>query len=423
MAALQDICILITDGKHGDCQNEDGSGFYFISCKDVRDGRIDYSSARQITKADYLDTHRRTQLEANDIVVTNSGTIGRMALMPNAPETNRTTFQKSVAILKPNPEKVIAKWLYYSLIANRNTLIARAGGTAQKNLLLRDMRAFTVEVPPLPTQRKIATILSAYDDLIENNTRRIKILEEMAQYLYREWFVNFKFPGHESVRMVDSPLGKIPEGWEVDELGGIVSEIIDYRGKTPKKIGGNWSEEGVIALSALNVKQGKLINLDKAKRINESLYRKWMKSELMKGDILMTSEAPLGELYFLVEKRTYCLSQRLFSIRANTNRINSAILFYSLSSPEVQKAIKTRATGTTVLGIRQSQLRRVPILIPPLKFQERISSIFEDFLMTINNLQIKIDILRRTRDLLLPKLISGELNVENLEIKVEGLNS
>jgi type I restriction enzyme S subunit len=206
MAALQDICLLITDGKHGDCQDEDHSGFYFVSCKDVKDGWIEYSGARQITEADYLDTHRRTKLEANDIVITNSGTIGRMALVPNAPETNRTTFQKSVAIVKPNPEKVFAKWLFYSLRANRDSLVASAGGTAQKNLLLRDMRAFTVDVPPLPTQRKIAAILSAYDDLIENNTRRIKILEEMAQALYHEWFVNFRFPGHENVQMVDSPL-------------------------------------------------------------------------------------------------------------------------------------------------------------------------------------------------------------------------
>ena len=72
-------------------------------------------------------------------------------------------------------------------------------------------------MPPLPTQRKIASILSAYDDLIENNTRRIAILEEMAQAIYREWFVNFRFPGHENVKLVDSPLGQIPEGWEADD--------------------------------------------------------------------------------------------------------------------------------------------------------------------------------------------------------------
>ena len=116
------------------------AGFYFVSCKDVRDGWIDYSGARQIKEADFRDTHRRTRLESQDIVITNSGTIGRMALVTDAPETKRTTFQKSVAVLKPDQAQVVPRWLYYSLMANRERLIAWASGTAQKNLLLRDMR-------------------------------------------------------------------------------------------------------------------------------------------------------------------------------------------------------------------------------------------------------------------------------------------
>lgn len=150
MASLKDICHLITDGKHGDCQNEEGSGYYFISCKDVKDGSIDYAGARQITESDYLDTHRRTQLEPNDILITNSGTIGRMALVPDVPETGRTTFQKSVAIIKPNRERVLPRWLYFYLITKKDALIAWAGGTAQKNLLLRDLRAFEAQIPPPP---------------------------------------------------------------------------------------------------------------------------------------------------------------------------------------------------------------------------------------------------------------------------------
>ena len=92
---------------------------------------------------------------------------------------------------------------------------------------------FEVPVPPLPTQRKIAAILSAYDDLIENNLRRIKILEEMAQNLYREWFVKFRFPGHQHARFTDSPLGRIPEGWEVKTLGSLIAE----------HIGGGWGKD------------------------------------------------------------------------------------------------------------------------------------------------------------------------------------
>jgi len=113
---LQDVCHLITDGKHGDCQNEEGSGYYFLSAKDVRNRTLIYDNARQITEEDFLQTHRRTQLEHLDILIVSTGaTIGRMAIAPDNELTSRTTFQKSVAILKPNQEFVHPYWLFYKL--------------------------------------------------------------------------------------------------------------------------------------------------------------------------------------------------------------------------------------------------------------------------------------------------------------------
>lgn len=154
---LEDICAQITDGKHGDCQNEEDSGFYFLSCKDIFDGKLNYENARQITEADFIDTHRRTKLEAADILITNSGTIGRMAIAPENDLTWRTTFQKSVAILKPIPSKVEPRFLYYLLQSDLRRLTDFAGGTAQKNLLLRDLRAFPSKLPPMSIQRRLRT--------------------------------------------------------------------------------------------------------------------------------------------------------------------------------------------------------------------------------------------------------------------------
>ncbi len=242
---LEDICAHITDGKHGDCQDEPGSGFYFLSCKDVTNGKLNYEGARQITEADFLDTHRRTKLAPTDVLITNSGTIGRMAIAPDNELTRRTTFQKSVAILKPMTSRVEPSFLFYALQGDIRRLIEFAGGTAQKNLLLRDLRAFELSVPPLPTQRRIAGILSAYDELIENSQRRIKILESMARALYREWFVHFRFPGHESVPRVASPLGEIPQGWEIKKLGEVVE--LNY-GKALKK---EDRRDGVYPVSSL----------------------------------------------------------------------------------------------------------------------------------------------------------------------------
>ena len=185
---------------------------------------------------------------------------------------------------------------------------------------------------------------------------------------------------------------KLPKGWKIKELNSVIVGIIDYRGKTPRKLGGNWSESGTIALSAMNVKQGQLVNLEKARFVNDELYNKWMKSEVIKGDILMTSEAPLGETYLIPDDRKICLSQRLFCIRADSSIVLPQFLFYFFNSPISRKQIDLRATGTTVLGIRQPDLREIPIVVPPLPIQHKIAAILSayDNLIENNTRRIKI---------------------------------
>ena len=311
------------------------------------------------------------------------------------------------------------KFIRYCIEWKLNELLNLASGSIFSHLTKDTMRNFPIPYPE--SRHKIAAILSPYDDLIENNTRRIKILEEMAQIIYRQWFVEFQFPGHENVPVVESELGMIPQGWEVKELDEVVSEIIDYRGKTPKKLGGDWSESGIIALSAMNVKQGRLVNLEKSKFVSEELYKKWMKSEVEKNDILMTSEAPLGEAYCFAEKKKICLSQRLFCIRANPNIIKPSVLFYAIRSPAIQNQLHARATGTTVAGIRQSALRKISVIIPPLQLQSRAESVLGTLISTRETLDKKNINLRQTRDLLLPKLISGELDVSELDINTDSI--
>ena len=186
---------------------------------------------------------------------------------------------------------------------------------------------------------------------------------------------------------------QLPKDWVTRTLNDVVIDIIDYRGKTPKKLGGSWAKSGIIALSAMNVKQGQLVKLEKAKFVSNELYQKWMKSEVMKGDILMTSEAPLGETYFIAEKRKICLSQRLFCIRANPNIIHPRFLFYLFNLPSVRKQLDLRGTGTTVLGIRQPELRKVPIVVPPLPTQRKIAAVLSAYDDLIENNTRRIEIL------------------------------
>lgn len=154
---IGDLCNLITDGKHGDCANQVDSGYYFLSAKDVRNGALNYEGSRQITFADFQETHRRTDLSAGDVLVTNAGTIGRTAIAREDPKTERTTFQKSVAVLKPKREVIDSAFLELGLRANLVNLQKLSAGAAQKNLLLRDLRSFLVRMPErIEEQRKVA---------------------------------------------------------------------------------------------------------------------------------------------------------------------------------------------------------------------------------------------------------------------------
>ncbi len=401
MASLQNICRLITDGKHGDCQNEDGSGFYFISCKDVKDGWVDYSNCRQITEADFQDTHRRTQLEPYDILITNSGTIGRMALVPLIPETTRTTFQKSVAIVKPDATKIMPKWLYYCLKARKDALIAYAGGTAQKNLLLRDLRAFEIDIPPLPIQYRIASILSAYDDLIENNTRRIAILEEMARRIYEEWFVKFKFPGYEKVKMVDSELMKIPEGWEARVLGDLTSDIrqsIQPNMVDPETpyVGLEHIPRRSIALS----EWGKATDVQSTKII-------FQERDILFGKIRpyfhKVAVAPIGGV----------TSSDSIVIRTLNQDFYPIVLATISSDAFVAYATQT-SNGTKMPRANWNVLTQYAIAIPPNPLLGRFNSFINNVVTAVKNFTLRNRNLRTTRDFLLPKLISGEIDVSKL---------
>lgn len=171
ISPLSDICHRITDGKHGDCKNDDKSGYFFISSKDIRNNSINYDQARQITKVDFEDADKRTRLEAGDVVMTNSGTIGRMAIASEDPRTRKTTFQKSVAIIKPELDVIIPRFLMYYFQSAIESLTVSSNGSAQKNLLLKDMRSFLVPVPPTKEQTKIVQILETIDNKIENESK------------------------------------------------------------------------------------------------------------------------------------------------------------------------------------------------------------------------------------------------------------
>ena len=396
---LQELCLNITDGKHGDCENEENSGYYFISCKDIFDGQINYKNARQITKADFEETHKRTMLEVDDILLTNSGTIGRMAFVTDREATTKTTFQKSVAIIKPDKQNVLPRYLYYQLQNCVPQFINSSNGSAQKNLLLSTMRTFQIEIEEnREKQEKIANTLSAYDDLIENNQKQIKLLEEAAQRLYKEWFVDLRFPGHENTKIVDG----VPEGWsiypfssKVDIMSGGTpkTSIPDYyNGKipfyTPKDNDGAF----FAYKTQMNITEGGL------KNCNSRLYPP--------KTVIITARGTVGKTTILAVPMA--MNQSCYALKMKENDA-PYYLFFALDN-EI-KALQTMANGGVFNTIIGKTFDSINIQIPkdPLiyGFEETVRPFMEQIK---NKLQANSKLVE-ARDRLLPKLMSGEVKV------------
>lgn len=233
---LEDITLNIVDGVHGDCEPQDDSGYYFISVKDMDGDHIQYDGARQITPEAYRNAHKRTRLESGDVLFANTGdTIGKMLLAtPTSVKLGQTTFQKSIALLKPNTDIVTVDYFYYVIMSNRLLLKKAAVGSGQKNLLLSDMRPFIVEIiSDKVKQDEVVRYVKAIDRKITLNNAINAELEKTAKLLYDYWFMQFDFPNAEGkpyrasggVMEYNVHLKReIPKGWRVVPLSEIITE-------------------------------------------------------------------------------------------------------------------------------------------------------------------------------------------------------
>ena len=375
---LQELCLNITDGKHGDCENEENSGYYFISCKDIFDGQINYKNARQITKADFEETHKRTMLEVDDILLTNSGTIGRMAFVTDREATTKTTFQKSVAIIKPDKQKVLPRYLYYQLQNCVPQFINSSNGSAQKNLLLSTMRTFQIEIEEnCEKQEKIANTLSAYDDLIENNQKQIKLLEEAAQRLYKEWFVDLRFPEHENTKIVDG----VPEGWSRTNINEILTFHRGYD------------------LTKNEMKAGRYPVVGSTTVIG---YHNEFK---IKGPGIVTGRSgSLGKYQFIWDN----FWPHNTSLYISDYKDHNIFFVYSLLQTVDFASLNN---GGAIPTLNRNVLSNIEVIEPTDELQEMFAKIAEPQYQKIKNLEKQNDRLKTVRDLLLPKFMSGEVEV------------
>ena len=317
-------------------------------------------------------------------------------------------FPDSVVGFVVDPEKADVRFVKYYLEILKLRMQGISHGSTQDNLSMDKLLTFDFLVPPLPIQRGIAGILSAYDDLIENSQRRIKILEEMARRLYREWFVYFRFPGHEDCRLVDSPLGEIPEGWEVKTVGDSF-EILG--GGTPSRKEERYWNGGTIQwFSPTDLTGAGTMFMDDSRDHITHLGLSESSARLFPPlCVMLTSRATIGAI--AINTTAACTNQGFITCLPSDQ-----VPLYFLHSwlNENVPTFVRMASGSTFKEISRGVFKSIHFLHPPVD----LVGMFESFASPIGDellsLQLQIQNLRCTRDLLLPRLLSGQIDVEAL---------
>ena len=284
-------------------------------------------------------------------------------------------------------------WFYYALLGR-----VRTNEYKGHHPLFRD--AF-VPVPPIATQRRIASILSAFDDLIEINTQRIAILEEMARRIYEEWFVRFRFPGHENVRMVESELGLVPEGWRVRALGDFIDDVRDS--VNPDAVS---PETPYVGLEHIPRRSIALAEWGHAAEVGSSKLR------FREGDILFGKIRPYFHKVAVAPVAGVASSDAIV-MRAKQAQDFGLALAVASSDAFVAHATQT-SNGTKMPRANWGVLRQYPVPTPPPALHKRFEEFMAGVVSAVANHVLRNRNLRVTRDLLLPKLVSGELDVSAL---------
>ena len=326
---------------------------------------------------------------------------GKCSIVSNI--TDETTFESSIIRVRLN-EKV-ANSLFYMYwmrsLAGRTAINGIVSGVNVKGIRASDLQNIDVDFPPLSTQHRIATILSRYDSLIENYQKQIKLLEEAAQRLYKEWFVDLHFSGHETTKIVDG----VPEGWEKKKVADVCETI---GGGTPSTKVTSYYEGGTISwVTPTDItKNNSLCLLRTEKKITKEGLKHSSAKMLPPETILMTSRASVG--YFGICDFEVCTNQGFISC-VPFDWDFQMYLLYNLKN-RVEE-IRTKAGGSTYLEISKSVFRNFDVICPPKSLLSQFQQKTHRILEKTRNIATQIRLLTEARDRLLPKLMSGEIAV------------
>jgi len=297
----------------------------------------------------------------------------------------------------------------------------RLVGVAQQHFNVRVAQALEVPVPPFVIQERIASILGAYDDLIEVNRRRIAVLEEMSQGLFEEWFVRFRFPGHENISMTPAPLGQLPTGWTWRPLQAICEEPDGIQtGPFGSQLHqSDYTDEGVPVVMPKNIVGLRVVEEGIA-RIPEALADQLRRHRMRTGDVAYGRRGDIGRrAYISIRENGWFCGTGCLRLRPNRSAIAPRYFFDALGAGVTFGAIKARAQGATMPNLSAGVMAGVPVMVPVVALQERYSETVEPLAALQATLTDANARLSTSRDFLLPRLITGDLSVAAAERELE----
>lgn len=395
---LKQLCSEIVDCVNKTAPTSDvPTPYKMLRTSDIRDGKINLENLNCVTKEVYEKWTRRGKLQKGDVIFTREAPLGEVGLVRE--EKNYFLGQRLV-LFRANNKMCDGRFLMYSLLwhDNKQAIISKGVGSTVAHLRVPECENIEIKVPDLDVQHRIADILSAYDDLIENNQKQIKLLEEAAQRLYKEWFVDLRFPGHENTKIVDG----VPEGWNKSTVSE--ASAILRRGISPKY---NEKARGIV-INQKCIRQT-IVSYDEA-RTQEKKYPAEL--EMMESDIVIcsTGAGTLGRVGQIFEaKGNATLDSHVTLIRAN-ERVGQQYLFWSLKMQ--QDYLMSAGKGSTnQLELSRETIGNCEIIVPERKMAGQAEKNFAAIHDKMKECSMQIARLREARDLLLPKLMSGEVEV------------
>lgn len=395
-----EFCESVTDGTHDSPRPKD-EGFYLITSKHLKDSYIDFSSAKLISKEDYQKVIQRSKVEQYDILFSMIGTIGN-TFRVTSPKIEFAV--KNMGIFKFGGNNLNSKWFYYWLKSTKakEYINTRVSGSTQGYLTLNSLREFPVLCPNYKTQETIVSILSSLDDKIELNRRINENLEQQAQALFKSWFVDFE--PFKNGKFVDSELGMIPEGWKVCELGNLCDSISITH---PCKKG------ELIFLNTGDIENGFVLT---NKYMNIKDMPGQAKKSIKENDILYSEIRPINRHYAFVNfpAHEYIVSTKLMVIRAINEKL-SIRLYQYLTSDDIINELQHEAElrSGTFPQIRFENIKKLKILIGPNNIENQYTEFIGNIYKMIFQYRKEIIKLEHLRDTLLPKLMSGELKIND----------